>query len=90
MSLQELVVQIVHHPDLLLPDVYNLGFGPPDGNNGFLDNISLQHENLEKIFSTILFLPLALLQQIKSVISVHYHVQAFYPHHHFPMASAGF
>lgn len=34
-SVEEIVALIVPHPDPLLPNVYNLGFGPPDNRGGF-------------------------------------------------------
>jgi hypothetical protein len=61
-SIQRIVVQITPHPDPLLPDVYNLGFGPPDGNGGFIDNIQLSHSNLNTVFSTVLFHALSFLE----------------------------
>jgi len=58
-----LVVQIVAHPDPLLPNVYNLGFGPPNGTGGFKDDIRLKHSNLDKVFSTVLFHALSFLEE---------------------------
>ncbi|QPH38411.1 DUF6934 family protein [Pedobacter endophyticus] len=60
-SIQQILVKISKHPDPLLPDVYNLGFGPPASNGGFKDNVSLHHSNINKVFSTVLFLALAFL-----------------------------
>jgi hypothetical protein len=62
-STQEIFILIGPHPDPLLPDVFNLGFGPPDGRGGFKDNVKLRHLNLDKVFSTVLFLGLTFLQQ---------------------------
>jgi hypothetical protein len=58
----QLVVQITPHPDPLLPDVYNLGFGPPDGKGGFDDNVRLKHVDIDKVFSTVLFHALSFLE----------------------------
>ena len=52
---QILMVQIAPHPDPLLPNVYNLGFGPPGGNGSFIDNVRLRHADIDKVFSTVLF-----------------------------------
>jgi hypothetical protein len=60
--LQELLVKISPHPDPFLPNVFNLGFGPPGGPNDFLDNVRLKHANVSKVFSTVLFHGLIFLQ----------------------------
>jgi len=59
----ELLVFIKPHPDPELPNVYNLGFGPPDGNSQFLDNVKLYHLNNNKVFSTVLFLAFSFLEE---------------------------
>jgi len=51
----ELFILISPHSDPLLPNVYNLGFGPPDGNGSFLDDVRLNHQSLNKLFSTVIF-----------------------------------
>lgn len=61
-SSQLLLVKIDHHNDPLLPNVCNLGFGPPDENNSFRDNVRLKHANVHKVFSTVLFQGLSLLE----------------------------
>ena len=63
---QELVIKIEPLGNPLLPNVYNLGFGPPDGKGGFIDNVRLKHEDAGKVFSTVLFLGLAFLGKIKT------------------------
>ncbi|MFC0513655.1 DUF6934 family protein [Mucilaginibacter angelicae] len=62
-SVQEILILISPHPDPLLPGVFNLGFGPPDGNGAFKDNVRLKHANLNIVFSTVLLLGLAFLEQ---------------------------
>lgn len=57
-----IVVQITPHSDPLLPNVYNLGFGPLDGKGGFVDNVRLKHADLDKLFSTVLFHALSFLE----------------------------
>jgi len=59
---KRLLVQITPHPDPLLPNVYNLGFGPPDGQGRFVDSIRLRHKDINKIFSTVLFHALSFLE----------------------------
>jgi len=54
-SNQLLLVKIDHHNDPLLPNVYNLGFGPPNGQGGFLDDVRLKHVNIHRVLSTVLF-----------------------------------
>lgn len=44
-----------------MPNVYNLGFGPPDRNGGFVDNVRLSNADIDKVFSTVLFHALAFL-----------------------------
>lgn len=61
-SLVLILVQLQFYPISKLPNVYNLGFGPSDGNGSFLDNVTLQHLNLNKVFSCIMLLPLAFLK----------------------------
>lgn len=50
----ELHVLINEHPDHLLPNVFNLAFGPLDESNKIDDKIILCHKNVNKVFSTIL------------------------------------
>lgn len=58
-----ILVTIAPHPDSYLPNVYNLGFGPPDGKGGFKDNVKLKHLHINKVFSTVLFLGLTFLKE---------------------------
>lgn len=60
-NVQQIFVKISKHPDPLLPDVYNLGFGPPNNNGSFKDDVNLHHSDINKVFSTVLFLALAFL-----------------------------
>jgi hypothetical protein len=57
-----MLVKISPHPDPYLPKVYNLGFGPLNGNGGFRDDIRLKHSDSNRVFSTVLFLGLIFLQ----------------------------
>lgn len=58
----ELMVQIRNINDPLLPNVFNLGFGPPDNSGSFSDRISLNHLNPGQVFSTIILLAVAFLR----------------------------
>jgi len=57
-----ILVQLQLYPISKLSNVYNLGFGPSDGKGSFLDNVTLQHLNLNMVFSCIMLLPLAFLK----------------------------
>lgn len=61
-STRLLLVKIDHKDDPLLPNVCNLGFGPPDGKDSFIDNVRLKHANVNKVFSTVLFQGLCFLE----------------------------
>jgi hypothetical protein len=50
-----IVVQIEPLNNSDLPNVFNLGFGPPDGNGRFRDDVRLKHTDVPKVFSTVLF-----------------------------------
>lgn len=60
---QQILVRIDPHPDPHLPKVFNLGFGPPDVDGNFYDNIRLKHTEINKVFSTVLFHGLTFLQE---------------------------
>ncbi|PWG79311.1 DUF6934 family protein [Pararcticibacter amylolyticus] len=64
----QLLVKIKKHPDPHLPNVYNLGFGPPNRSGGFRDNVRLHHKNINKVFSTILILALVFLDENPSLV----------------------
>jgi hypothetical protein len=51
------------HP--LMPNVYNLAFGPIDENNQLDDQVRLTHQNHSKVFSTIIFSGLSFLTEHK-------------------------
>jgi len=51
-----------------LPNVYNLGFGPPDMQGGFRDDVRLKHSNVNKVFSTVLFHSLGFLGENPKLI----------------------
>ena len=54
-SIETMVVKIDRHPGFDLPNVYNMGFGPPDTKGGFRDDVKLRHKDLGKVLSTVLF-----------------------------------
>jgi hypothetical protein len=59
----ELHVHINKHSDPLLPNVYNLGFGPIGVNGEIDDVIKLNHSNINKVFSTIILFAITFLQE---------------------------
>ena len=63
----ELIVQIRNINDPLLSNVYNLGFGPPDGAGSFSDTVSLSHSNPGKVFSTVILVAIAFLERNPSL-----------------------
>lgn len=66
----ELFVQISKHKDPLLPRVFNLGFGPLDSMGEIDDRIILKHENLSKVFSTVVLCAITFLDCRESGISI--------------------
>ncbi len=62
-AIKIILVKIDSHPDKYLPNVYNLGFGPPNGKGGFQDSLKLKHLNSNKVFSTVLFHALTFLEE---------------------------
>lgn len=54
-------VLIGNTPHNLLPDVYNLAFGPVDANNAIDDSAKLTHKDHSKTFSTIVLASLTFL-----------------------------
>lgn len=58
-------VEFSVHPDPLLPDVYNLAFGPKDENDEINDGAKLNHTDTNKVFSTIVLFALTLLHENK-------------------------
>ncbi|MHA4894610.1 DUF6934 family protein [Pedobacter sp. PWIIR3] len=66
-QLIELTVKITQHPEPLFFNVYNLGFGPADGKGGFLDYVRLSHQNIDKMFSTVLLFALTFLHSGKNL-----------------------
>jgi len=61
----ELQVQITKHPDVFLPEVYNLAFGPLGLDGQIDDSIRLHHDNKNKVFSTIILFAIIFLQENK-------------------------
>ena len=57
-----LVVRISNQSHALLPNVYNLSFGPLNAKGKLDDKAELTHSNYSKVFSTILFSALAYLE----------------------------
>ena len=58
-----LVVKISNHPHELIPDVYNMAFGPLNKQGKIDDKAELTHADYSKVFSTILFAAYAYLEQ---------------------------
>lgn len=58
----ELHVLISEHPDPLLPNVFNLAFGPLNEDNEINDAIAIPHKNINKVFSTVLFFSITFLE----------------------------
>lgn len=56
-------VGIEEYLALGMPNVYNLGFGPPNGNGGIIDHVPLKHLDNDKVFSTILLFALKFLRR---------------------------
>jgi len=61
----ELFVQFTQHPDPLLPDVFNLAFGPLNQQGEIDDVIQLHHKNLNLLFSTIFLCIITFLERYK-------------------------
>lgn len=57
-----LVVRISNQSHALLPNVYNLSFGPLNAKGKLDDKAELTHSDYSKVFSTILFSALAYLE----------------------------
>lgn len=57
-----IVVKISNHQHELLPNVYNLSFGPLDKKGDIDDRVELTHRDFSKVFSTILFLAISYLK----------------------------
>lgn len=56
-------VNIIPHPEELLPNVYNFAFGPLDSNNQINDCIKLKHKDVSKLFSTLILYGLTFLNE---------------------------
>jgi hypothetical protein len=54
-NLVPLKVEISNEEDDLIPNVYNLAFGPMDNKGGLVDSVNLEHKDYSAVFSTILF-----------------------------------
>ncbi|WP_315819307.1 DUF6934 family protein [Paraflavitalea speifideaquila] len=57
-----LIVKISNQSHALLPNVYNLSFGPQNAKGKIDDKAELTHSDYSKVFSTILFSALAYLK----------------------------
>ncbi|MFP5439107.1 MAG: DUF6934 family protein [Bacteroidia bacterium] len=66
-TVKELLVQIRDIFDPLLPNVFNIGFGPPNESGSFRDDVSMEHLNPGKVFSTVIVLAVAFLERNPSV-----------------------
>lgn len=64
-KLIELHVNIQVHPDLYLPNVFNLGFGPTKEDGTLDDKFKAKHKNINKLFSSILLYGILFLNQNK-------------------------
>ena len=64
-KLIELHVNIQVHPDLYLPNVFNLGFGPTKEDGTLDDKFKAKHKNINKLFSSILLCGILFLNQNK-------------------------
>jgi hypothetical protein len=53
--------------NVLLPNVYNLSFGPPSDNDEIDDAAKIHHQDVSKVFSTILLFALTFLNTNKHV-----------------------
>ncbi|MCC6370762.1 MAG: hypothetical protein IT236_07155 [Bacteroidia bacterium] len=62
-SEQQLIVKVLPLGDPLLPNVYNLSFGPIGADGEIDDQAKIEHENTDKVFSSILFYSLIFLQR---------------------------
>src|ERR1700733_1125325 len=58
-----IVVKISDQPHQLLPNVYNLSFGPLNKHGKIDDRAELTHKSYSKVFSTILFFAFAYLKK---------------------------
>jgi hypothetical protein len=59
--LLKIVIEPSNYP--LLPNVYNLCFGPPKDDGTIDDTAHIPHQDLNKLFSTIIFFSLNFLQE---------------------------
>ncbi|MDB5210714.1 MAG: hypothetical protein JWQ30_1541 [Sediminibacterium sp.] len=59
-TLLKIIIKSVGDP--LLPNVFNLSFGPPVGDDAIDDQAEIPHQNLTKVFSTILLFGFTYLQ----------------------------
>lgn len=62
-----LKIQIESLGDPLLPNVYNLSFGPLGADGEVDDKAKIHHQNTDKMFSTILLFSLAFLQEFSGI-----------------------
>lgn len=52
---KEMHVLFSKHPDPLLPNVYNLAFGPIGGDGEIDDQVVVRHKDINLVFSSVLF-----------------------------------
>jgi len=58
-----LKVKITFNDEPLLPNVYNLAFGPLVGDDGVNDAVKLKHKNTYKVFSSIILYAITYMEQ---------------------------
>ena len=63
--LLKIIIEPPHNP--LLPNVYNLCFGPPKDDGTIDDTARISHRDLNKLFSTIILFSLTFLQENPNV-----------------------
>ena len=63
----QLKVKFTNIAESLLPNVYNLAFGPFDVSGKINDSINLKHKNSNKVFSTIILFSITFLKNNPTV-----------------------
>ncbi len=61
-TIVQLKVKFTNIAESLLPNVYNLAFGPFDENGKINDSINLKHKDSNKVFSTIILFSITFLK----------------------------
>ncbi len=63
--LLKVIIAPLNNP--LLPNVFNLSFGPMMENGDINDTIKIKHKNINKVFSTIIFYALTFIKNNESI-----------------------